>query len=225
MLSLLRSLSCFGFLGFFGFFLFSCSALPQSDPRLVAPPPSAPSPPSTPGGSRVSDIINRELRQATRANTARPQAAPTVAQAQAFMKKAEDRSIRERNLARVAMQRTRNSDVRDFAKMIVDDHTKDLHNIVNLMESKGIPQPKNMPEVKHEAEGMLNNLSGAAMDRAFIDTMIKDHERDIAEFTKEVRSGEDPAVRDYAAHALETLQKHLQKAQELQSKLAKNPSK
>ena len=144
---------------------------------------------------------------------------------QAFMKKAEDGSIQQRSLARVAMQRTQNSDVRDFAKMIVDDRTKDLHNILNLMESKGTPQPKNMPEVKHEAEGMLNSLSGAAMDRAFIDTMIKDHERDIAEFTKEVRSGEDPAVRDYAAHALETLQKHLQKAQELQSKLAKNSSK
>jgi putative membrane protein len=166
---------------------------------------------------------------ATNQNPSRPanagKDALLTAADQAFMKKAEDRSIRERNLARVAMQRTRNSDVRDFAKMIVDDHTKDLHNIVNLMESKGIPQPKNMPEVKHEAEGMLNNLSGAAMDRAFIDAMIKDHERDIAEFTKEVRSGEDPAVRDYAAHALETLQKHLQKAQELQSKLAKNPSK
>jgi putative membrane protein len=144
---------------------------------------------------------------------------------QTFMKNAEDGSIRERNLARVAMQRTQNSDVRDYAKMVADDHTKDLHNIVNLMESKGIPQPKNMPEVKHQAEGMLDSLNGPAMDRAFIETMIKDHQKDVEEFTKEERSGEDPAVRDYAAHELETLQKHLQKAQELQSKLMESPSK
>src|SRR5215475_6078692 len=77
MVSLLRSLGCFGFLGFIGFFLFSGTAPAQSTPL----PPSSPQT-STPGGSRVAQPVNKELRPAARANTARPQAAPTVAQAQ-----------------------------------------------------------------------------------------------------------------------------------------------
>src|SRR5262249_15185732 len=85
MLSLLRVL---GALGFFGFFLFSCGVLAQSDPRLVSSPPAPQSP--APAGSRVAQTVNRELRPAARANTARPPTAATVAEAQVFMKKAED---------------------------------------------------------------------------------------------------------------------------------------
>src|SRR5262249_24386428 len=137
-----------------------------------------------------------------------------------FMKKAEDTNIKLQNLGRVIMQRAENSEVRDYAKMLVDDHTKDLHKVVELMEGKGIHQPKNMPEVEHEALAKLNGLTGAELDRAFVDTMIKDHEKAVAEYTKEETSGEDPAVRDYAARTLLMLQKHLQKAHELQTKLS-----
>jgi putative membrane protein len=136
-----------------------------------------------------------------------------------FMKNAEDSDIKLRNLARVMMQRSDNEDVRNYAKMLDKDHTNDLRNAIELMESKGIHQPQNLPEVKHEALTELNKLSGPALDRAFIDTMVQDHQKAVAEYTKEVQSGEDPAVRDYAARTLETLQKHLQKAQELQRKL------
>jgi len=136
-----------------------------------------------------------------------------------FMKHAEDSDIKERNLARVVMARSSNKDVKDYAKMIADDHTKDLHNAVDLMENKGIHQPKDMVEIKHESEARLSGLSSPALDREYINMMIKDHQKDIAQYNQEQSSGEDPAVRDYAAHALETLQKHLQKAQDLQNKL------
>jgi putative membrane protein len=136
-----------------------------------------------------------------------------------FMRRAEDFDLQQRNLSRFILQRSQNADVRNYAKMLVDDHTKDLHNAVALMEDKGIRQPTNMPEVKHEALTELSKLSGLALDRAFIETVVKDHEKAIAEYTKEEQSGEDPAVRDYAARSLLTLQQHLQKAQELQGKL------
>src|SRR5215471_2774435 len=54
---------------------------------------------------------------------------------QTFMKKAEDSDIKERNLARMILQRSDNEDVRDYAKMVDADHTKDLHSAVELMES------------------------------------------------------------------------------------------
>lgn len=137
----------------------------------------------------------------------------------AFMKKAEDADIQERDLGRVMMNRSQNSDVRDYAKMLADDHDKDLRNVVNLEEDKGIHQPKDMVQVNNDALAELNKLSGPAMDKRFMEMMVQDHQKDVAEYTKEEQAGEDPAVRDYAAHALTTLDKHLKKAQDVQQKL------
>ena|SRR5689334_20091806 len=69
-----------------------------------------------------------------------------------FLKKAEDGNIKERNIARVVVDKSENKDVKDYAQMLVDDHTKDLRRVVDLMNQKGMSQPKNLPEVKHEAQ-------------------------------------------------------------------------
>jgi putative membrane protein len=136
-----------------------------------------------------------------------------------FMKRAEDSDIKERDLGRVMMEKSQNSNVRDYAKMLADDHDKDLKNVVNLLEDKGIHQPKNMVHVNNEALTELNSLSGPALDKRFMEMMVQNHQKDVAEYTKEVRSGEDPQVRDYAARTLTTLDKHLKKAEDVQAKL------
>src|SRR5262245_57392105 len=70
-----------------------------------------------------------------------------------FLKKAEDGDIKERNIARVVVDKSQNKDVKDYAQMLVDDHTKDLRRVVDLMNQKGMSQPENLPETKHEALG------------------------------------------------------------------------
>jgi putative membrane protein len=46
--------------------------------------------------------------------------------------------------------------------------------------------------------------------------MVKDHEKDVAEFQKEAMSGKDPSPKEFAAKTLPTLQSHLQQAREMQ---------
>src|SRR5262249_40530949 len=53
-----------------------------------------------------------------------------------FMRRAEDFDLQQRNLGRFILEKSQNSDVRNYAKMLVDDHTKNLHNAVALMEDK-----------------------------------------------------------------------------------------
>jgi putative membrane protein len=141
-----------------------------------------------------------------------------------FLKKAEDGNIKERNIARVVVDKSENKDVKDYAQMLVDDHTKDLRRVVDLMNQKGMSQPKNLPEVKHEALGKLDRLSGGAFDREFLNTMVEDHKKDITDFQKEVNAAQDEDVKYYAMHTLPVLQEHLQKAQELQQKVSSGSS-
>jgi putative membrane protein len=45
--------------------------------------------------------------------------------------------------------------------------------------------------------------------------MVKDHTKDVADFQKESTNGKDPAVKDFAAQTLPTLQSHLQQAKQI----------
>jgi putative membrane protein len=135
-----------------------------------------------------------------------------------FLKKAEEGDIKERDMGRVVLEKSQNKDVKDYAQMLVDDHAKDLRKVVDLMNQKGMPQPKDLPQVNNEALGKLNGMSGAALDREFTRMMMEDHQKAINEYRKEVNSPQDEDVKYYAEHTLPTLQEHLRKAQELETK-------
>ena len=135
-----------------------------------------------------------------------------------FLKKAEEGDIKEQNLGRWMLERTQNKDVKDYAQMLVDDHSKDLRNLVDLMNQKGMPQPKDLPEVKHEAMAKLRDLSGTALDREFTMMMVDDHQKDVTEFRNMANRAQDKDVKDYAMNTVPTLQKHLKKAQDLEDK-------
>ena len=49
--------------------------------------------------------------------------------------------------------------------------------------------------------------------------MIQGHEQAIQKFEMEAKSGQDPDVKDYASDVVPVLQKHLDKARELQRHL------
>ena len=141
-----------------------------------------------------------------------------------FLKKAEEVDIRQRNLGRVMLEKSQNKDVKDYAQMLVDDHSKNLRDVVDLMNQKGMAQPKDLPEVKHEAVDKLNAMSGPELDREFVKMMLDDHEKDVSEFRNEANTLQDKDVKDYATRTVPVLEKHLQKAQELQSKTVSTSS-
>src|SRR6266478_4027843 len=93
-----------------------------------------------------------------------------------FLKRAEEDNIKEENLVRVAVQKAQNSDVKAYAQMLVDDHTKALKDLVDLMNQKGMRQPRSLPKLQHEALSKLNRLSGPEFDREFMNLMLEDHQ-------------------------------------------------
>ena len=141
-----------------------------------------------------------------------------------FLKKAEEVDIRQRNVGRVMLEKSQNKDVKDYAQMLVDDHSKNLRDVVDLMNQKGMAQPKDLPEVKHEAVDKLNAMSGPELDREFVKMMLDDHQKDVSEFRNEANTAQDKDVKDYATRTVSMLEKHLQKAEELQSKIVSTSS-
>ena len=137
-----------------------------------------------------------------------------------FLMKEEKDNIAEQEIGRFAAEKTQNKDVKDYAQMLVDDHTKALNDLVDLMNKKGMAQPNGLPKVEHDAMNKLNGLSGADFDREFINMMVEDHQKAVSEFRQEKDMAQDKDVKSYADNVLPVLEKHLQKAQELQRNLA-----
>jgi putative membrane protein len=151
---------------------------------------------------------------------AREDSQPTVSPAeQDFMMKAAQAHLSEIDLARFAMQRSQNPDVKDYANMIESDHTRALEDLTDLMKDKGVSQPKTLnPETKMEIEKMTE-LSSPDFDREFANMMVADHEKAVEMFHDQLDIAENPDVKKYADDLLPKLEMHLEKAQKLQSKL------
>jgi len=151
---------------------------------------------------------------------AREDRRPTVTPAeQEFMMKAANAYLSNIDVARLAMHKSQNSDVRDFANMIETNVASSLQDLTDLMNDKAVPMPNTLtPEMKAEIETMTA-LSGAELDREFANNMVAAHQKEVEMFRDQVEIAQTPEVKKYAEDLLPRLEMHLEKAQRLQSKL------
>ena len=138
-----------------------------------------------------------------------------------FVMKPKKATFQERVLGRMAEEKSQNSDVKDYGKMLVKDHNDALQKLVDLMNKNGLPQPKGLPEERNEPVNKMQGLSGPAFDKEFVNMMVADHQKAVDAFRHEAATAQNPDVRDYANKVLPTLEKHLKEARDLQGKLGK----
>jgi putative membrane protein len=119
----------------------------------------------------------------------------------------------EVELGQLASDKAESSAVKQFAQRMVTDHGKANDELKSLAQSKNIMLPTDL-DAKHKAtKDRLSKLSGAQFDRAYMQDMVSDHQKDVSEFKKQSTSAKDPELKAWAAKTLPTLQEHLQMAQ------------
>jgi putative membrane protein len=136
-----------------------------------------------------------------------------------FMMKAAIGGIDEVMLGQMASGKATKPDVKAFADRMVTDHSKANDELKQLATTKGVTLPTDI-DADHKAANdkvMANN--GAAFDKAYMDDMVEDHKKDVAEFEKASKEAQDPDLKAWAAKTLPTLQDHLKMAQDTQKKL------
>jgi putative membrane protein len=130
-----------------------------------------------------------------------------------FAVDAADGGLLEVELGNLALTNASTDVVKQFAKHIVEDHSKGNEELKNLAKSEGIALPDALSEKNKEAFDKFTHKSGIEFDKDYIDFMIKDHKEDIVEFEKEAKKGHDPEIKSLAAKTLPTLNHHLEMAQ------------
>lgn len=126
-----------------------------------------------------------------------------------FVGKAAQGGLAEVALGGLAADRARNDMVRDFGSRMVKDHGDANAKLLELAQAKGYEPPKALSK-EHQAElDRLKAIDAEAFDRAYVEAMVKDHRKDVAEFEKQAKEADDPDLRRYAEQTLPTLQSHL----------------
>jgi len=124
-----------------------------------------------------------------------------------FMKKAVKGGTMEVAMGKLAEQNGQSEDVKSFGKRMVTDHSKANDELKSIAAKKGVKLPRKEPSEKWSS------------DKAYMDMMVKDHEKDLAEFQEEASTGTDPDVKKFAEDTAKVVQEHLDLAKQTQSKL------
>lgn len=142
-----------------------------------------------------------------------------------FIRNAAAGGQMEVDLGKLAADKGSSDDVKKFGQTMVDDHSKANDELKALASSKGVDLTKAMDagmKKTDAAKKKLEGKSGADFDKAYMKDMVSDHEKDVKEFEEASNNAEDGDLKAWAGKTLPTLQKHLEMAKDIQSKLAKS---
>jgi len=124
-----------------------------------------------------------------------------------FVKMAASSDMFEINSSKLARKMARNPDVQQFAVQMIADHSKSSMELMATAKSEGIPVPAGMM-AKHAV--MLSRVaaSGADFDSKYVEAQVMAHNEAVALFSTYARTGDDPALRAFAAQTLPILEQH-----------------
>jgi putative membrane protein len=160
-----------------------------------------------------------------------------------FLQKAIEANAAEVELGKMAESKSQNPRVKEFASMLVKDHTDALNRLqgVNSGSQSTQQTASEIPlsQQHQQLRDRLSKLSGDAFDRQYVNAMVTEHQKDIRQFEREVGSqtsgvrekpteGSNQPVgtdeKSVTRELIPTMKRHLQQAQSLQSELSRGNS-
>jgi putative membrane protein len=121
----------------------------------------------------------------------------------------------EANLGQLAQERAESQGVKDYAQMLVTDHTADYTKIGGIATKAGLNVPNALDAQHIKMSAPLRKLKGTAFDKQYVHMMIVGHEAAIAAYNKEAREGTNADLKAYAQATIPTLEKHESGAKDL----------
>jgi putative membrane protein len=170
--------------------LATASGAQQSPTGAQQPPPGAPKPVSKPNQTSSSKSSDS-----------------------AFAMKAAQANMAEVELGKLALQKAMSDDVKKFAQMMVDDHSKALDELKGAAGTKNITWPTAIDAEHKKLSDKLSKLSGAGFDREYMQAMVDGHKKVAADLRKESQSGADSDLKAWAGKTLPTVEAHLKQAE------------
>ena len=202
MKTLLVSLFCFGL-------AIGCSSNKASTPDNASSNSSAqPASSANPSNSAANSSSSNTANSASSSNPD-----------QQFVNDAAKGNREEVVIGKMVVSKAGSPDVKRFAQMMVDDHTKALNQLQQVASKKNLTVPDGLPDDAKDLQDKVSSESGKQLDKDYMDAMVQDHQKDVQEFQQATQNVQDTDVKQWATKTLPVLQKHLDRAQQIDNKL------
>jgi putative membrane protein len=132
-----------------------------------------------------------------------------------FVADAASGGLLEVELGKIAVSQAKTEEVKKFGQRMVDDHGKANEQLKKAAKSAGIHVPEKMNDKHQKDLDRFKNYKGENFDVDYMNAMVKDHEGDVAEFTRASKQAKDPGIKEFASKTLPTIQEHLEIAKKI----------
>jgi putative membrane protein len=129
----------------------------------------------------------------------------------------------EVQMGQMGAQMAQDPQVKQFAQQMVDDHSKNDQQLTSMAQTMGIQLTgKDFQDKQKEAQKDMQKVqgkTGAEFDKAYMDQMVKDHEKDVKEVGKLAKKAHDAKQTELASMLDQThskMQSHLDMAKQIQ---------
>ena len=136
-----------------------------------------------------------------------------------FAKEAAAGGLMEVELGNIAVKNSSTQQIKDFGKMMVDDHSKANDQLKALASVKNIDLPTMVTSDQHKKIDKLSKETGADFDKDYVKMMVNDHKEDIDHFKDALDKAKDADVKSFISNTLPVLQKHLDAIQAIDKKM------
>jgi putative membrane protein len=105
--------------------------------------------------------------------------------------------------------------IKDYAEMLVTDHTNDYTQLSMAASKSNLEIPKGLDAAHDKMIAPFEKLKGIAFDHRYIQEMVAGHTKAVQVYNKQASDAQSADLKTYASQTLATLQKHLDAAKSL----------
>lgn len=172
--------------------LFSQEISATTTTRDITQTPNRTPDSSTPGARRLSELDRLYVTEAAQGGMAEVQ------------------------MAKLALQRSKNNEVRQYAQQMIQEHTPVNQQLMQLANQKRITPPTTLAPKYQAAIARLSQFSGADFDQAYKEEAgLNLHMEYLVVQRREAQLGQDADLKGFADKNIPVALKHLQMGQRL----------
>lgn len=151
-------------------------------------------------------------------DTTHAMAMPVDQDAANFAVDVANAGMKEVALSQLAQQNATNQRVKDFAAMMIKDHTDVGNKLKDIASAKNITLPAKVGDDAQKDIDKLGKKTGADFDKDYMHMMVQDHKKAVDDFKKASTDCKDPDLKNFAINTLPAVIMHLDSAKAIAEK-------
>lgn len=129
-----------------------------------------------------------------------------------FMVEVANGGMTEVALSKLAEQKASSQRVKDFASMMVKDHTQANDRLKSIASSKNVTLPDSLSEKSKGVLEKLTNAKSINFDKQYMQVMLDDHQATVKKLEDGTQQSQDTQLKQWISNVLPVVQMHLDSA-------------